>query len=379
LFSIGLWELNADGSRQLDGSGQQIPTYNNDTIASFARVFTGLSYSKRFTSGIDFTVIPTTGFYDGYGLTWEPLRGFDAYHDLAAKTLLRGTVLPARTASVPDTGAATIADVEGAVDNLSNHPNVGPFIGRQLIQRLVTSNPSSAYIGRVAAVFADNGSGVRGDLGAVVKAILLDPEARSYGRLSAVDQGLQREPFLRYVALVRALGGPTTDGRRRGFRGLDGELLQRAYSAPSVFNFYLPAYQPLGPLTDAGLVGPEFQITNGVTGITAPNRFYYAAQAIAYQLNLTYQTDPALDTKIDPTLWLDDATNKPESMVARLDRLFAAGELSARSLRHICHAVRRLPDPLGTTDPATRTNRATDRFRLALHLVLISPEFCVLK
>ncbi len=379
LFSIGLWELNADGSRQLDGTGQPVPTYNNDTIAAFARVFTGLSYGQRYTSGTDQTLIPTTRFFDSYGVAWEPMRGFDAYHDLDAKTLLRGALLPARTASVPDTGAATIADVEAAVDNLFGHPNTGPFFCRQLIQRLVTSNPSPAYIGRVSAVFADNGAGVRGDLGAVVRAILLDTEARSFGRLAAVDQGLQREPFLRYVALARALGGPTSDGRRRGFRGLDGEFLQRAYSAPSVFNFYLPAYQPLGPLTEAGLVGPEFQITNGVTGITAPNRFYSAAQATAFQLNSSYQSDPALDTKLDPAPWLVDATSQPEAMVARLDRLFAAGGLSNRSLRHICRAVRRLPDPLGTVDPAIRTTRATDRFRLALYLVLISPEFCVLK
>ncbi len=379
LFSIGLWELAPDGSRVLDGAGQPIPTYDNNHIAALARVFTGLSYSRRFASSTDPTEVPTAGFFDGNGLAWYPMRGFDAHHDLEPKTLPGGATLPVRTASVPDTGAATLADVDAAVDVLAAHPNVGPFLGRQLIQRLVTSNPSPEYVARVAAVFADNGAGVRGDLGAVVRTILLDPEARDAARLTLPAQGLQREPYLRYVALVRALGTVPADGRHRGFRSLDGDFLQRPLSAPSVFNFYSPDYRPLGPLQDAGLVAPEFQITNAITGVTSPNRYYSTLSNTALRLNVSGQTDPALDTTVDVAPWLDDATTHPESLVARLDRLLAAGQLSPATLRQVLRAVRRLPDPLATADPAVRTTRATDRLRMALYLVLISPEFCVLK
>ena len=393
LFSIGLWELNADGTRKLDGGGQPIPSYDNETISNFARVFTGLSYGKKYTSYNTLPIIDATRFTDSNGILWEPMRGFDAYHDLAAKTLLKGQVLPARTASNPDTGAAAMADIDAAMDNLTNHPNTGPFLARLLIQRLVTSNPTPAYIGRVSAAFANNGSGVRGDMKAVVKAILLDTEARDPALMVAPGRGLQREPYLRYVALVRALGRLNpVDGRARGFRNLDGEFLQRPYSSSSVFNFYSPDYQPLGPLKTAGLVAPEFQITNGVSGITSPNRFYSAANStssvpvtagyISLILNRDSQTDGALNTHLDVADWIADARYNPEAMIARLDDLLACGQLSSDALRLIARAVRRLPDPLETSGSLTEANRitrATDRLRLALHLVAIAPGTCVLK
>ncbi|ATC64444.1 hypothetical protein CMV30_11035 [Nibricoccus aquaticus] len=386
LFSIGLWELNPDGTRKLDGNGQAIPTYDNEDISNFARVFTGLSYSKKFTSSTNFTVIDTVGFTDGNALMWEPMKGFDAYHDLAAKTLLNGLVLPARTASPGGTGTATMLDVDAAMTNLTNHNNTGPFIARLLIQRLVTSNPTNAYIGRVAAAFANNGSGVRGDMRAVIKAILLDTEARSLSLLTEPDQGLQREPYLRYAALTRALGTVPADGRYRGFRNIDGDFLQRPYSSPSVFNFYSPDYQPLGVLKNAGLVGPEFQITNGVTGITSPNRFYNSIHNttllrmnVSAATNIDGTANTTLDCVIDTAPWIDDATSNPESLVARLDRILAAGQLSTNTLRIITKAVRRIDDPLGTTDPTTRTTRAINRLRMAAYLVAISPEACVLK
>jgi uncharacterized protein (DUF1800 family) len=374
LFSIGLWELNPDGTRQLDGDGDPIPTYDNDDIANFARVFTGLSHSKKYVSSSNLTIVNTTGFFDGNGLAWEPMRGFDAYHDVAAKTLLNGQTIPARTASSPDTGAATLADIDVAMDNLSNHPNTGPFIGRLLIQRLTTSNPSPGYVGRVAAAFANNGSGVRGDLRAVVRAILLDVEARDPSLVSDVYHGMQREPYLRYVALVRAMNVTTPDGRFRGFRNIDAEFQQRPYSSPSVFNFYSPDFQPLGPVKDAGMVGPEFQITNSVTGITSPNRFY---SGITGNLNPSGQTDTTQNSRIDTAPWIDDATNNADVLIARLDRLLTGGTLSQQSLRNISRAVRRLTDPLTQSDPTARTNAAIARFRMALYLVCISPEACI--
>ncbi|MBC8012214.1 MAG: DUF1800 family protein, partial [Burkholderiales bacterium] len=207
LFSIGLWRLNPDGTHRLsDGTdldpdgivipaGQSIPTYGETQIGALARVLTGLSYSKRFTSSTDLAEIPTTRFSDSVNIPWHPLRMWDVEHDVAAKTFwLPGNApleLPARVASAsPDTGAAGDADLDAALDYLANHPNVGPFIGRQLIQRLVTSNPTPDYVARISAVFADNGSGQRGDLRAVVRAILLDPEARDPARLAEPSHGV---------------------------------------------------------------------------------------------------------------------------------------------------------------------------------------------
>jgi uncharacterized protein (DUF1800 family) len=169
LFSIGLWELNQDGTPRLEG-GQMVPTYDNVAITNFARVFTGLSFGGP--RGTSFWWPPED---------WNnPMRMWDEMHDLEPKTLLNGLTLPARVASsTPDKGTAGMADIDGAIDCLFNHPNMGPFLGYRLIQRLVTSNPSPAYVGRVSAAFANNGRGVRGDMKAVIKAVLMDPEARS--------------------------------------------------------------------------------------------------------------------------------------------------------------------------------------------------------
>ena len=205
LFSIGLWKLNQDGSRQLDGQGQPIPTYDNSNITEFARVFTGLGYAGN----PNYSLFPQNFL--------APMKLWDTHHDCNAKTLLNGVTLPLRTPSTPDVGTATLADINGAIDCLFNHPNVGPFIGRQLIQRLVTSNPSPAYISRVAAVFADNGQGVRGDMKAVIKAILLDTEARDPAMMSSSTFGKLREPFLRCVNLAHAFNASA----QAGFYALD--------------------------------------------------------------------------------------------------------------------------------------------------------------
>jgi hypothetical protein len=330
------------------------------------------------------------------------MRMFDVEHDVAAKTLafpgLAPLDLPARTASNPDVGAAGNADLAATLDHLANHPNVGPFIGRLLIQRLVTSNPTPAYIGRVSAAFADNGSGVRGDLKAVIKAVLLDPEARDPARLGVVTHGLVREPYTRYVALARALGAAPDDpvssgGRYRGFGGLDGDFLQRPLSAPSVFNFYSPDYRPPGAAREAGLVSPELQIINSVTSISGPNRFSSAlaatsTAAFATRFNPGNQSDnaatPAVDestwnTRADETAWLPLATHDPDGLVAALDRTLCYGNMSPATFRAITRAITRLGDPLGTPDPVVRDQRAYARLRIALHLVTVSPDFSVLK
>ncbi|HEX2749321.1 MAG TPA: DUF1800 family protein, partial [Verrucomicrobiales bacterium] len=264
LFSVGLWELNQDGTRKLDPQGNPIATYSNADITELARVFTGLAFGG---DNVNFGLWPRD--------FTSPMKAWDAEHDLAPKKLLRGVTTPARTASPADTGTATMLDVNAAVDNLFNHPNVGPFMGRLLIQRLVTSNPSPAYVGRVAAAFANNGQGVRGDMKAFIKAILLDPEARDPAMMNDPNFGKLREPFLRCVNLARAFNAYTASG----WYYLDAFTLdhvQEPMKSPSVFNFYLPDYAPPGTLVEHGLVAPEFQIINATSATMAPNYFWNA-------------------------------------------------------------------------------------------------------
>ena len=262
LFSIGLWELNADGTRQLDGLGQPIPTYGNKEITEFARVLTGLWFGGQ-------------NWGDG-GWTDEdssvPMQMWAEKHDFGSKTLLRGYVVPARAPTV-DNG---VRDVEDALRNLFDHPNLPPFISRQLIQFLVTSNPSSNYIARVSAKFVDNGSGRRGDLATVVRTILLDEEARDPRWFQGARQfGRLKEPVQRAMGMARV-------GRLANYTNLVwwtwGEFYQAAFQeptySPSVFNFYRPDYRPPGLLTQFGLAGPAFQITDSYSCISFPNKLW---------------------------------------------------------------------------------------------------------
>ncbi|NJN51521.1 MAG: DUF1800 domain-containing protein [Gammaproteobacteria bacterium] len=243
LFSIGLFELNADGSARLNSNGNPIPTYDNDDIQEFAKVFTGLSYGPGQPGGPSF-------FGKENPVLHVPMVMFEAFHEPGAKSLLNGVVIPA--------GQTGIEDIESAVDNLFNHPNVGPFFGRQLIQRLVTSNPSPAYIARVTAAFNGNATTPRGDMRSVLRAVLLDPEAANGIKL--------KEPFLRYVALNRALNATSDDGTYPGLGYIAQFLIQQhVLSAASVFNFYSPNFSPAGELGATQQVAPEFQITTDST------------------------------------------------------------------------------------------------------------------
>ncbi|MEM8885939.1 MAG: DUF1800 family protein, partial [Planctomycetota bacterium] len=254
LFTIGLWQLEQDGSRKLDGNGQPIPTYTNADITELARVMTGLGPN----GGDVFTAIePEDHRYD------RPMAVWEEHHATGPKRLIDGSF----------TDGTTAEDIDAALDALVNHPNTAPFISKQLIQRLVSSNPSPAYVGRVAAVFADNGNGERGDLGAVVRAILLDPETRDPARHTE-RTGKIREPVLRYIQLLKAFELASESGLllNPGFRLLNlnpdpeesPDLRQRPLAPPSVFNFYRPDYQP-PTLAGTGLVSPESQIIHAAT------------------------------------------------------------------------------------------------------------------
>ncbi len=368
LFSIGLWKLNQDGTRQLDAQGQPIPTYNNSNITEFARVFTGLGYAGN----------PNYSLYPQNFL--EPMKLWDTYHDCDAKTLLNGVTLPARTPSNPDTGTATLADINDAVDCLFNHQNVGPFVGRQLIERLVTSNPSPAYISRVAAAFADNGQGVRGDMKAVIKAILLDTEARDPAMMANPTFGKLREPFLRCVNLAHAFNASA----QAGYYALDAFYLdhvEEPMRSPSVFNFYQPSYSPPGMLNEAGLFAPEFQIINAGSGITAPNYFFSAIRnndLHRWGSGVPAQTvrlsiDQELAMIVSAAHINDDVPPGPaldsDALLRRLDFALTGGTLSPREFQIIRESIERI----GTG--SWQWHR--DRLALAIDLIVTSPDFNV--
>jgi uncharacterized protein (DUF1800 family) len=335
LFSIGLFELNPDGSLRLDGSGDPIPTYDNDDIREFAKIFTGLSYGPAQSGAPSF-------FGKQLPVLHVPMAMFEAFHEPGEKRLLRGTVVPA--------GQSGMEDISGAIDNLFNHPNMGPFIGRQLIQRLVTSNPTAGYVERVSRAFDGDGSAPRGDMERVIRAVLLDPEAASDLRL--------REPFRRYLALNRALGVTSDDGSFPGF-GYIAQFLtqQHVLSAPSVFNFYLPVFAPAGPITDSGLVAPEFQITNASTVVGVSN-------LIAYALYAEQSVDgPDGFSRIHIDLGEYEAlAADPDALLDRIDLVFFAGDMGADTRAIIRDALL----PLEADLPA--------RTRVALYLALISPD-----
>ncbi len=253
LFTIGLVELAPDGTVRTDGRGDPIPTYDQAVIEGFAHVFTGW----HFAGAPSFELARPTPLNQV-----QPMQLYPDFHDTGPKQLLNGVVLPA--------GQSGEQDLAAALDNIFAHPNVGPFIATRLIERLVTSNPSPAYVARVAAVFDDNGTGLRGDLAAVVRAILLDDEARPDPRMDT--DGKLKEPLLRLTQLWRAYDGTAATGSY-GFQGAYILYGQGPLQSPSVFNFFSPFYAPPGEIKDRGLVAPELQIATEFQNTLLTNLF----------------------------------------------------------------------------------------------------------
>lgn len=345
LFTIGLRQLNPDGTLRLDSSGEPIPTYDQQTISELARVLTGWSYASTAANpdfrraGADYI---------------NPMRHFPAFHDDGAKTIVNGRVIPA--------GQGGPADLRDALDTLFYHPNVPPFISRQLIQRLVTSNPSRGYVYRVAQVFSDNGSGVRGDLGAVVRAILLDYEARSPAQLANPAFGKLKEPLLRATALFRAMGAASNAGRL-SISNPESSLAQAALRSPTVFNFFEPDYAVPGTLASAGLFAPEFQILTDTTAITVPN-FYYSY--INRTRSTTDPTQQAIGLDYTSVMAL---ARTPKALVDEIALLLAGGNLTVEARTRIVAALQALP--AATSD--------VNRVRVATYLVLTCASSAVQK
>ena len=269
LFSIGLFMLNQDGTRQLDQNGDPIPTYTQEDVNNFSKVFTGWTYCN-------FTCPNSASGIINYK---DPMTLVPANHDLSAKALLNypgahDTSIPACVNCTTQDQIKAYADdsLNRALNNIFYHPNVGPFIGRLLIQQLVTSDPSAAYVARVAAVFNNNGAGVRGDLKAVTRAILLDPEARGDIK-TAPRYGKLREPVQLLTNLARIFPARDYAGTSLSDGGVSGYLAplgQDPFNSPTVFNYFSPEYIIPGTT----VLAPEFEILNTGTGVKRTNMLH---------------------------------------------------------------------------------------------------------
>ena len=337
LFTLGVSKLDADGTVQTSG-GNAIDAYTQDDVSGLARVFTGFNLDSTDSTTPD--------------RLRRPLIQQAANHELGTKVFL-GTTIPANTDG--------FASLRIALDTIFANSNVPPFVSKQLIQRLVTSNPTPAYVGRVSAVFANNGSGVRGDMKAVIRAILLDSEARSDANLTAANFGKLREPVIRLTNWARAFGA-TSPSDAWAFGNTSSSLNRLAQSighSPSVFNFFRPGYTPPNTaIATAGLVAPEMQITNEPSVIAYVNYMQALIQS------------GTGDVRADYTAILTRATDSA-SLVGEVNTVLAAGQLSAATVTTIRTAV----DSIGTTTPALLTNRVYT----AILLTMASPDYLAQK
>jgi uncharacterized protein (DUF1800 family) len=336
LFSIGLYRLNLDGSLTLDSQGIPIPTYDQDAVLGLSATFTGW-YFAQSGPPVWFGVTPN------YRL---PMINVASRHETAAKTILDDVMLAA--------GQSGEQDLAIALDTIFNHPNVGPFLCRQLIQRLVTSNPSPGYVYRVASIFNNNGQGVRGDLRAVVRAILMDYDARGPAKMGQ-GEGHQREPVVRLTNLLRAFRASTPTGT---FNVTGASALgQVPLQAPTVFNFFAPDYSAPGAIAEAGLKSPELEITTETTVITIAN---YLRSAINSGLGPTGNRI-TLNLASEQALAAD-----PAALVDHLDRVLMASSMSPGMRSVLLDAITRIP-----------ASNVVERVRTALYLVINSPEFVI--
>ena len=257
LFSIGLIELNRDGTPILDDQSQPVPTYSQEIIEGFAHVFTGWNYAGASS----FEQAARTDQNQTM-----PMQLYPSFHDTGEKLLLNGVMLPA--------GQTGEQDLSDALDNVFNHQNVGPFLASRLIQRLVTSNPSPNYVDRVASVFNDNGAGERGDLGSVIRAILMDDEARPAIPMDL--DGKAKEPILRLTQLWRAYNAESRSGRYPMYFAYS-DFGQGPLQSLTVFNFFSPFYAPPGEIRDNNLVAPELEIATEYLNTTVTNFMLFQA------------------------------------------------------------------------------------------------------
>ncbi|MBV9506332.1 MAG: DUF1800 domain-containing protein [Acidobacteriia bacterium] len=356
LFTVGLNLLNLDGSLQTDSQGHPIPTYTQPVVDGFSKVFTGWNFAPPVASGVPDYI--------------DPMVLNPSNHDGSAKLLLQGVTLPATS---PVTAATATADLNAALDNIFNHPNVGPFISRNLIEHLVTSNPSPGYIARVASVFNNNGNGVRGDLSAVVRAILLDTEARTDpaggGNPEGALYGHLQEPELFIARLLRAFNttSATTDFvLADGYLPSNLQMGENLFLSPSVFNYYPPSFPIPGVTVNGALVnGPEFALMSTSAAI---NRINFVAEVTYHSMSVSSPNRPT-------GTWLDLSSITPlitppsgsaAQLVGYLNTLMLHGQGSAGLLQTVTNAI----NGMTNATPLSMAQRA-------VYLIGSSPEYII--
>jgi uncharacterized protein (DUF1800 family) len=360
LFTIGLYQLNQDGTQKLDSMGNPIPTYSNQDVMGIAKVFTGFSWN---IPGDTSDAAWSNGYAyvgPGFGEDLLPMQSFPNHHSINEKNFL-GVTIPASSNADP------VGDLKTALDTLFNHPNLPPFFSKQMIQHLVTSNPSPAYVSRVAAVFKDNGSGVRGDMKAVLQAILLDDEARNTTAAAANPQfGKVREALLRYTEWARAFTAQSRGGvflmasPEDPMSGL-GEMSLRA---PTVFNWFAPTYTPPGTsIESAGLLAPEEGMTDVSTVVGYLNFMQSAIDA-------SVTNGPDIYSNYSAEIAL--AANA-EALLDRVNLLLMADAMNATLRSQILAAVNAIAIPAG--DAAAIQAALTARVKTAIYLTMASPAF----
>lgn len=385
LFSIGLYKLNIDGTEQKDANNKSIPTYDNNDIAGLAKVFTGLSWGDArylgdddkddwsYTKRMKFFGIDSS---DAKRNTWKPSPRIVNGHEPGGKSFL-GQTIPNRPVIQGET------DIQDALDVVFNHPNVGPFLSRRLIQRLVISNPSPAYIQRVATIFNNNGSGVRGDLKAVIKAILVDPEARDN---NADDNnryaGMLREPFVRYMNLMKGFKLTTTGGVYRNvLYDIYDYLEQIPMASNTVFNFFQPDFQPDGELKSIGKFAPEFQLLNAQTltnYFNALNEWLIKDEPTtfwSYFSNETFKEDQRarFDLEVDNYL---TTNNRIAELLDKYNLILAHGRLSVSSVAAIKTVLVGIPLRVDNAGVLNEDD-AYLRIRMAIYLIMSSPDYLI--
>ncbi len=376
LFSIGLVELNEDGSAKTVAS-QALETYTPADITGLAKVFTGWSWAcPNWPDNSCFFWGSADGASDA-DRSFKAMLGYPQYHSMEEKRFLGATIA---AQDLPDPGAS----LRVALDTLAAHPNVGPFIGRQLIQRLVSSNPSPAYVRDVARVFANNGAGVRGDLKAVIKAVLMHAEARSIGGSTSDTSGKVREPVLRLSAYLRAFPHRSDSGHFKvGNTDNPGNALaQTPLRAPSVFNFYRPGYVPPGTAAAArNLAVPELQIANETTAAGYVNFMRDNVASGVGQWNGVVNGTALNRRDLQPDWAAElalagDAAALTEHVVGKL----VVGQSAAALKAEITDAVGRITVPVLNTNGSNQSQISSarrNRLNAALLLTLAAPEFAV--
>lgn len=389
LMSIGLNLLNIDGTPQLDATGAPIPTYSHADIAGLAATFTGWGWFNSKPTAATFAKQPPDGTDIG-SPDVQPLISYPAYHSQLAKTFL-GTTIPAYAGAQPTTagGAQALSayqaqGLQTAINTIANHPNVGPFLALRLIQRFVTSNPSPAYVSRVATVFNGGNGTARGDLLATLKAVLTDAEAIGQTPSASATAGKLREPTVRMAHWLRAVGAQSTAASTTA--GGDWNqyedfiaptaLAQAPLEAPSVFNFWAFDFTPTGSaIANAGKVAPEFQAVDVLTVAGYANTMAQVIQNKGWPGNdvvTTYSAEIAALTPATAT-----AADNDQALIDRLNLLYFAGQMSSNLSGRLSRVISSTVSTSKTPTAAQRAQVRLDKARNALMIVMTSPEYLV--